>query len=49
MKVGTIGSLLAKLLLAMLAFPPIYIVAKYLRWCSKHKCSDQKSENESAE
>ncbi len=29
------GPLLGKLLLAFLAFPPIYIVVKYLRWCGK--------------
>ena len=30
-----VAGLLGKLLLALLAFPPIYIVVKYLRWCGK--------------
>ncbi len=29
------GILLGKLFLALLAFPPIYIVVKYLRWCGR--------------
>ncbi len=38
------GPLLGKLLLALLAFPPIYIVVKYLRWCGKN---EQQAEPES--
>lgn len=37
MKISKIGSLFGKLLLAMLAFPPIYIVLKYLGWCNKRE------------
>jgi hypothetical protein len=31
------GALLGKLLMALLAFPPILIVVKYLRWCGKNE------------
>jgi len=32
-----LAGLLMKLFLALIAFPPFYIVAKYLRWCSKQE------------
>lgn len=49
MPVNFLCSLFGKLLLAMLAFPPVYILAKYLRWCSKEdrNCStEQEAESE---
>ncbi|MBX9686361.1 MAG: hypothetical protein K2X27_06635 [Candidatus Obscuribacterales bacterium] len=46
MRIDKVGSLLSKLLLAFLAFPPIYIVVKYLRWCSKQEKSSSAEESE---
>jgi hypothetical protein len=37
MNPATVCSLLGKLLVALLACPPVYILAKYLRWCSKQE------------
>ena len=37
MNAAAVCSLLGKLLVALLAFPPVYILAKYLRWCSKQE------------
>ncbi len=31
------GAILAKLLVALLAFPPVYIAVKYWRWCTKQE------------
>ena len=42
-----IGALISKLFLAMLAFPPIYIVVKYLRWCNREeKVGQNREDNE---
>lgn len=47
MSIITIGHLLSKLFLAFMAFPPIFIVAKYLRWCNKlEKESEDREDNE---
>lgn len=40
------AGLLMKLFLAILAFPPIYIVAKYLGWCSKQEREQIEKEEE---
>jgi hypothetical protein len=33
----TMGKLLARLLLALLAFPPVFIAMKYWRWCARQE------------
>jgi len=40
------GQLLAKFLLALMAFPPVYIAIKYWRWSTKQ---DKEAELESVE
>lgn len=43
-----IGALIAKLFLAMLAFPPIFILAKYLRWCDRQDRVETERQDEEA-
>ncbi|MBX9568146.1 MAG: hypothetical protein K2X77_04585 [Candidatus Obscuribacterales bacterium] len=47
MKITQVGHILSKLFLAFMAFPPIYIVVKYLRWCNRlEKESEERADNE---
>ena len=47
MRVFGIGQILSKVLLALVAFPPIYIMVKYLRWCNKlEKESEEREDSE---
>lgn len=47
MSVTSIGLILSKLFLALVAFPPVYIVVKYLRWCNKlEKESEDREDSE---
>lgn len=46
MQILTIRALLSKLFLALIAFPPVFIVVKYLRWCNRQE-KDQLEHEES--
>lgn len=43
-KANIAGLLLSKLFLFIIAFPPLYLVARYLKWCCKETTPDQEAD-----